>query len=119
MDLDISDILASVTRANPGTLGTHANGNLLGNSSQQQADLQDLTRAWISERVAPELLHYPTDLMERTMRRLRQQVGPINPNTRITNPKYWPQTNIVPSRTERLRPLKTALHEWTLEHPLD
>jgi len=75
MDIDISDILASVTRAHPGAVSSGANDQLLNNSAQQQADLQALTGAWVSERVAPELLPYPTHLMERSMDRIRQQGG--------------------------------------------
>ena len=66
MEPSISDILASVT---------HAHNNALGSdeSAQQEYDLQHLTRAWIAERMAPELLPYPVELMERTMTRTRAQ----------------------------------------------
>ncbi len=62
MDDDIADILASVS-APP--------------ISQRTLDLQALTRAWVAERTAPELLPYPTELVERVMERLGKQVrGP-------------------------------------------
>lgn len=41
---------------------------------REQVDLQDLTRAWVTERVAPELLPYPEALMERALERIRKQV---------------------------------------------
>jgi GINS complex subunit 4 len=56
---DIDDILASVS------------GDTL---PQQTLDLQELTRSWIAERVAPEILPYPSALLERVLERLRQQV---------------------------------------------
>ena len=67
MDNSISDILASVTRA-------HADSASFASDTQKQDDLQFLTRVWIAERAAPELLPYPAELMERVMDRLRKQV---------------------------------------------
>lgn len=67
--MDISDILASVTRDANSALGIDTE------NEQQQQDLQLLTRAWISERVSPELRSYPTQLMDRVMTRLRAQVS--------------------------------------------
>lgn len=37
-------------------------------------DLQDLTRAWVTERSAPEILPWPVALMERVLDGLRKQV---------------------------------------------
>ena len=68
MDRSISDILASVTRAHDAASGVE------NDSQQQQQDLQLLTRAWVSERIAPELLPYPAELVERVMSRVRKQV---------------------------------------------
>ena len=59
MDTDISDILASVSRPR---------------IPQHTLDLQALTRAWINERTAPELLPYPAELVNRIMERVRKQV---------------------------------------------
>ena len=50
--MDISDILASVSAPAP---------------SLHSEDLQALTRAWANERVAPELLQWPGELMDRVM----------------------------------------------------
>ena len=57
---DIADILASVS-----------GGPLI---PQATLDLQALTRAWVNERTAPELLPYPADLVDRTMERVARQV---------------------------------------------
>jgi GINS complex subunit 4 len=57
--MDIDDLLAEVTAdAVP----------------QQTKDLQELTRSWVAERVAPELLSWPEELMERVLERIRKQV---------------------------------------------
>ena len=57
--MDIDDILADVSReAEP----------------QESRDLQELTRAWVAERVAPEILPYPDALMERVLERIKRQV---------------------------------------------
>jgi GINS complex subunit 4 len=57
---DIADILASVS-----------GGPLI---PQATLDLQALTRAWVNERTAPELLPYPAELVDRTMERVAKQV---------------------------------------------
>lgn len=69
--MDIADILASVTRDHHAALGTDT---LESEASEKQLDLQLLTRAWISERVTPELLPYPAELMDRVTQRIREQV---------------------------------------------
>ena len=70
MDPSISDILDSVTRSHNEAAGTQ-------NDAQQRQDLQALTHAWVSERVAPELLPYPAELMDRVMGCIRRQVPSI------------------------------------------
>jgi len=57
--MDIDDILASVSGPS---------------IPAETLDLQALTRAWVAERTAPELLPYPTELIERVTIRLRKQV---------------------------------------------
>ena len=42
---------------------------------KENRDLQELTRAWVTERSAPEILQWPDHLMERIMERIRQQVN--------------------------------------------
>jgi len=57
--MDIDDILAEVDdRAIP----------------QETRDLQELTRAWVTERSAPEILPWPEALMERVLGRVSKQV---------------------------------------------
>lgn len=70
MDPSISDILDSVTRSHNGPVGIR-------DDAQQQQDLQALTHAWVSERVAPELLPYPTELVNRVMGCIRRQVSSL------------------------------------------
>ena len=41
---------------------------------QELRDLRELTRAWVTERSAPEILPWPASLMDRIMGRIRQQV---------------------------------------------
>jgi hypothetical protein len=57
--MDIDDLLAEVSTDSV---------------PRETRDLQELTRAWVAERVAPELLPYPGILMERVLGRIRKQV---------------------------------------------
>jgi len=57
--MDIDDILAEIS------------GPTI---PQESLDLQALTRLWVAERVAPEILPWPEELMTRMLTRLRQQV---------------------------------------------
>ena len=59
--MDISDILTSVS-TEPAR-------------SAQSRDLQALTRAWVNERVAPEVLPWPEELMVRVMRGVSKLVS--------------------------------------------
>lgn len=58
--MDIDDILAEV------------DGDAV---SLDTRDLQELSRAWVTERSAPELLPWPAGLMNRVLERISQQVG--------------------------------------------
>jgi GINS complex subunit 4 len=40
----------------------------------ESRDLQELTRAWVAERNAPEILSWPEELMERVLGRVGRQV---------------------------------------------
>lgn len=42
--------------------------------AQESRDLQELTRAWVTERSGPEILPWPESLMERVLGRIREQV---------------------------------------------
>lgn len=67
--MDIDDILADLDRPEP-----HA-------TPSTALDHQQLTRFWISERAAPDVLKWPTELMDRVMSRVRQQIGAIEDMT--------------------------------------
>ena len=41
---------------------------------QETQDLHDLSRAWVTERSAPEILPWPGSLMERVLERIHRQV---------------------------------------------
>lgn len=69
MDLDISDILADVHSAS-----LSAQDHL---ASTAHLDHQQLTRLWTSERTCPDLLPWPTELMQRVMARVRAQITHI------------------------------------------
>ena len=57
--MDIDDILAEVE----------------GQSVPQEIhDHQALTRAWVNEKNAPEILPWPEELMQRVLERIRKQV---------------------------------------------
>ena len=57
--MDISDILAEVD---------------IDAVPQSTRDLQELTRAWVTERSAPEILPWPSVLIDRLLERLKRQV---------------------------------------------
>lgn len=59
--MNIDDILASVSNTE--------------RIPQRSSDLQALTRAWVAERCAPELLPYPEELIDRVMERIKMQVS--------------------------------------------
>lgn len=59
-EMDIDDILAEVS------LPSVDNATL---------DLQALTRAWVNEKCAPEVLPWPGPLVERVLGRVRRQVS--------------------------------------------
>ena len=58
--MDIDDILD--------TLNDHSG------IPQETRDLQELTRLWVIERSAPEILQWPEALMDRVLNRIRKQV---------------------------------------------
>lgn len=58
--MDIDDLLAEVAADS---------------TPQESRDLQELTRCWVAERAAPEVLPWPRDLMERVLERISKQVS--------------------------------------------
>jgi GINS complex subunit 4 len=69
MDLDISDILADVHSS---SVSSHDHL-----ASTAHLDHQQLTRLWTSERTCPDVLPWPTELMQRVMSRIRAQITRI------------------------------------------
>ncbi|KAK4990395.1 GINS complex subunit [Elasticomyces elasticus] len=99
--MDIDDILASVSAPR---------------IPQRTLDLQALSRAWVAERVAPELLPYPTDLIDRVMDRIRKQIELVEEMTGNMDPKSNFNLIVVQTELERFKFLidKHALHYFSL-----
>jgi GINS complex subunit 4 len=66
MELDISDILAEVHSSSLSPQDQLA--------STANLDHQQLTRLWTSERTCPDILPWPTELMQRVMARVQAQI---------------------------------------------
>ena len=88
MDADIADILASVSApAIP----------------PRALDLQALTRAWINERSCPDLLPYPTDLIQRCTDAVRGQIDVIEEKTGAMDPASNFTLVILQTELERIK----------------
>ncbi|QSZ33786.1 hypothetical protein DSL72_005358 [Monilinia vaccinii-corymbosi] len=57
------------------------------NSNTPEADLQALTRAWVNERGAPEILPWPNNLIERVTERIKKQIEKVEELTGDMDPK--------------------------------
>lgn len=77
MDVDISDILADVSRSQPNNSASSHSQSYSTADTDAFTDHQLLTRAWTAERNAPDLLPYPTALMQRVMSRVAAQIARI------------------------------------------
>nr|POE65348.1 dna replication complex gins protein sld5 [Quercus suber] len=88
MDADISDILAFVSSPQ---------------LSPRTIDLQALTRAWVNERASPELLPHPSELVDRTMERIKRQIQSIEDMTGTMDPQANFTLVILQTELERLR----------------
>ncbi|KAI4280273.1 MAG: hypothetical protein L6R38_004580 [Xanthoria sp. 2 TBL-2021] len=86
--MDIDDILAEV-----GGDG----------SPPETRDLQELTRAWVTERSAPELLPWPPDLMERVLGRIHQQIEVVEEQVGNVDPKTNFRLIIIQTELERFK----------------
>ncbi|KAA6413483.1 MAG: GINS Sld5 component [Lasallia pustulata] len=86
--MDIDDILAEVA------------GDAV---PQETRDLQELTRAWVNERSAPEILPWPESLMERMMDRIRQQIDLVERQTGDMDPKTNFRLIIIQTELERFK----------------
>ncbi|EON65478.1 hypothetical protein W97_04716 [Coniosporium apollinis CBS 100218] len=86
--MDIDDILADVsTAAEP----------------QESRDLQQLTRAWVAERVAPEVLPWPAGLMDRIEGRIRRQIELVEEQTGNMDPKANFRLIVIQTELERFK----------------
>ncbi|EME45755.1 hypothetical protein DOTSEDRAFT_71442 [Dothistroma septosporum NZE10] len=88
MDADIADILASVSAPE---------------IPQRALDLQALTRAWINERSCPELLPYPTDLIQRCTDAVKRQIDVIEDKTGAMDPASNFTLVILQTELERIK----------------
>lgn len=81
MDIDISDILAEVSRptapSQTFTQSPYGSHEYTYDPATAATDHMLLTRHWTSERCVPSILPYPTSLIERVMDRIRQQITRI------------------------------------------
>ncbi|KAH6690743.1 DNA replication complex GINS protein SLD5 [Plectosphaerella plurivora] len=89
--MDIDDILREVDPA------SHA-------VPDETQDLQALTRAWIAERSAPELLDWPADsLFERVNDRIKQQIEKVEDLTGDMDPKTNFALIVIQTELERYK----------------
>ncbi|MCJ1450840.1 GINS complex subunit [Mycoblastus sanguinarius] len=86
--MDIDDILAEVD--------SHT-------IPRETQDLQELTRAWVTERSAPEILPWPGTLMERVLERTKQQIELVEEQTGNTDPKANFRLIIIQTELERFK----------------
>lgn len=89
MAADISDILTSVTSAPA--------------PPQATLDLQALTRAWVNERSSPDLLPYPSALIERANSGIQRQIQVIEGMTRAQEPSANFTLVVLQTELERMK----------------
>ncbi|KEQ72044.1 DNA replication complex GINS protein SLD5 [Aureobasidium namibiae CBS 147.97] len=87
--MNIDDILASVS-----------NNERI---PQRASDLQALTRAWVAERCAPELLPYPEELVDRVMERIKTQIETVEDMTGTMDPSANFNLIIIQTELERFK----------------
>lgn len=92
--MDIDDILADIDAQS---------------APQESTDLQLLTRTWIAERCAPELLPYPSELMDRVLSRISKQIEVIEDATGNMDPKTNFKVIILQTELERFKFLVRSL----------
>ncbi|KAH9869416.1 hypothetical protein IAQ61_006622 [Plenodomus lingam] len=86
--MDIDDLLAEVAADS---------------TPQETHDLQELTRCWVAERVAPEILPWPSELMERVLERIRRQIEMVEDQTGSMDPKTNFKLIIIQTELERFK----------------
>ncbi len=75
MDMEVEDIFQEFD------LEASKTGLNKSNTIQSQQDIKRLVKSWISERMAPEILQYEEDLLDRIFERLRDQIEYIEINS--------------------------------------
>ncbi|KAL8830985.1 MAG: hypothetical protein Q9191_001134 [Dirinaria sp. TL-2023a] len=70
---------------------------------QGMRDLQELTRAWVTERSAPEILQWPVALMDRVLEGIRRQIELVEEQTGTTDPKANFRLIIIQTELERFK----------------
>ncbi|KAJ4297196.1 GINS complex subunit [Collariella sp. IMI 366227] len=71
---------------------------------QEKRDLQELTRAWIAERSAPELLHWPpNNLFDRITSQIKHQIEKVEALTGDMDPKTNFALIVIQTELERYR----------------
>ncbi|KAL5094557.1 GINS complex subunit [Trichoderma cf. simile WF8] len=89
--MDIDDILREVDPASHGI-------------PLETRDLQALTRLWVAERSAPELLNWPADgLFERVNSKIKSQIGKIEDMTGDMDPKTNFALIVIQTELERYK----------------
>ncbi|KAF2688079.1 GINS complex, Sld5 component [Lentithecium fluviatile CBS 122367] len=86
--MDIDDILADIA---------------VETIPQETRDLQELTRCWVAERVAPEILAWPVELMERVLDRVRRQIELVEDQTGNMDPKTNFKLIVIQTELERFK----------------
>ncbi|KAL7276730.1 GINS complex subunit [Rhizina undulata] len=66
-------------------------------------DINDLTRSWIAERTAPEILPFQNSLLERLMERIRQQIELVETQTGNLDPKANFRLILIQTELERVK----------------
>jgi GINS complex subunit 4 len=105
--MDIDDLLAEVA---------------VDSTPQESRDLQELTRAWVAERTAPEILTWPEELMDRVLERIRRQIELVEDQTGSMDPKTNFKLIIIQTELERFKFLVRSFLRARLkkidQHPL-
>ncbi|KAH6704016.1 hypothetical protein BKA61DRAFT_635977 [Leptodontidium sp. MPI-SDFR-AT-0119] len=99
--MDINDILEDLN-ARHLERDPFAEGDEFEGRGSGQADLQALTRAWVNERGATELLPWPKDgLIDRATNRIKQQIELVEQMTGDMDPKTNFSLIIIQTEVER------------------
>jgi len=88
--MDIDDILAEVDASSS-------------RIPDELHDLQALTRAWVNEKCAPELLQWPEELLDRVLDRIRRQIELVEEQTGDMDPSINFRLIIVQTELERFK----------------